>query len=253
MRRLLVVVPSLWLAACATAGAGGDDVGDDVVVPDADQNVPPDANNTVDPPDANNEPVPVTLSQTTNTTITTMNSLACGNANFTVENHFYRVFKLSDFGINTTFTATHVDFGVEDATTTTANQTLQVRLHTLSGATPTVAAMTLLYGQNVTVSAANNLSVVGVDLTAPGGVVVPVGSTLVLELFSAGHTVTGNYFYPGSNALPETGPSYVRAPQPAPNGCGAGSTPDLSEVTAYSVIDGAAQVSLVLSVSGTKP
>jgi hypothetical protein len=252
MRRLLVVGSSLCLAACATAGAP-DQTGDDVVVPDADTTVdPPDANQ-IDPPDANNTPQPVTLSQTTNTTITTMNSLACGNANYTVENHFYRVFKLSDFGITTSFHATHVDFGVEDATTTAGTQTLQVRLWTMTGATPLVANMTQLYGQNVNVPSTASGTVVGVDLTMAGGVLVPVGSTLVVELFSAGHSTTGNYFYPGSNALSETGPSYVRAPQPAPTGCGAGSTPDLTEITPYSAIDGAAQVSLVLSVSGTKP
>jgi hypothetical protein len=243
MRRLPQALVFLGLAACATASGTGDDiVADDAPEIDADPNSP-DARPPIDAADPiDSGPQMVTLSQSTAQTITALNTLACGNANSTLENHYYRVFKLSDFGINTAFTAEHVDFAVEDADTVAGSQTVQVRLHTLSGATPTVANMTLLYGQNVMVPDTATNTIVGVDLTST--VVVPAGSTLVLELFSAGSTQTGDYFYAGSNAAGESGPSYIRAP---PAGC------DLPEITPYSTIDGTGMVHLVMSVTGTKP
>ncbi len=244
MWRLSQALVFLGLAACATAGGGASDdvVGDAAPTIDADPSAP-DARppiDAADPIDA--APQAVTLSQSTAQTITALNTLACGNANSTLENHYYRVFKLSDFGISTAFTAERIDFAVEDASTVAGTQTVQVRLHTLSGTTPLVANMTLLYGQNVVVPDTATNTIVGVVLTSP--VVVPAGSTLVLELFSPGSTQTGDYFYAGSNAGGETGPSYIRAP---PAGC------DLAEVTPYSTIDGTGMVHLVMSVTGTTP
>jgi hypothetical protein len=243
MRRLLPACSLLLFAACATAGAGsGDDVivGDDTPTPDANPDPdPPDARPPA--PDAMVGPQNVTLSQATSTTLVTPNTLACSNtaSGYTLENHYYRVFKLSDFGIATTFTATRVDFGIEDAVAVTPPQTVTVRLHSMSGTTLTNASLTLLYGQNVSIPNQSNTSM-SVTLTSP--VVVPAGSTLVLELFAPAFAAAGNDFYPGSSTSGESGPSYIRA-----DDCG------VTEPTAYTTVDNTVTVDLVMSVSGTKP
>lgn len=244
MTRLSQALVFLGLAACATAGGGASDdvVGDDAPEIDADPSAP-DARppiDAADPIDAS--PMMVTLSQASSTMVVAGNTLVCSsNVNnvpeYTLQNHFYRVFKLSDFGITTTFTAERVDFAVESADTVANSQTVTVRLHTMTGTTLNNAALTLLYGQNVTV--ADGATTMAVTLTSP--VVVPAGSTLVLELFAPGFTTAGNFFYPGSNAASETGPSYIRG-----DDCG------IAEPVAYSTV-GPDPVSLILSVTGTKP
>ena len=245
MRRLSCVVLSLCLAACATAGGASSDdvVGDDAPEPDANPNDPPDAEPN-DPPDADTTPQMVTLSQATSPTVVAPNTLVCSsNLNnvpqYTLENHFYRVFRLSDFGISTTFTAQRVDFAVEDASTTAGSQTVTVRLHTMSGSTLTNASLTLLYGQNVLINDTASATI-PVTLTTP--VVVPAGSTLVLELFAPAHSTQGNFFYPGSNTSGESGPSYVRA-----DGC------SITEPSTYATVAPAEMVHLIMSVTGTKP
>lgn len=226
-------------------GTGDDIVGDDAPDIDANPNDPPDAEPNDPPPDAEpSEPQAVTLSQATSPTVMTANTLVCSsNVNnvpqYTLENHFYRVFRLSDFGISTTFTAQQVVFAVEDASTTTGSQTVTVRLHTMTGSTLTNASLTLLYGQNVLVND-TTLATIPVTLTTP--VVVPAGSTLVLELFAPAHSAQGNFFYPGSNTSGESGPSYVRA-----DGC------TIPEPSTYATVAPAETVHLIMSVSGTKP
>jgi hypothetical protein len=42
---------------------------------------------------------------------------------------------------------------------------------------------------------------------------VPAGSQLVVEIFIPDGVVAGNSFFIGSNAEPQTGPSYIRAPE----------------------------------------
>jgi len=252
MRRLSYVCGmlfSLGLTACATAASSSDDVvGDDAPVPDADPNAPDSAPQPIDAMTIDAAPQMVTLSQTTATTIVTPNTLACSsNLNdvpqYTLENHFYRVFRLSDFGVTGQFTARHIDFAIEDASTTAGSQTITLRLHTMTGTVPTVAAMTLLYGQNVLVNDATSTAM-GVDLTTP--VVVPAGSTLVAEIFAPAHSSMGNFFYPGSNTGGESGPGYVRAPGASPAGC------NINEPVTFASVGGTG-VHLILSVTGTKP
>lgn len=251
MTRLPFVCGFLLFAACASAGAGSgsdDVVGDDAPAPDADPGAPDSAPQPIDAMTIDAAPTMVTLSQTTATNIVTPNMLACSsNLNdvpqYTLENHYYRVFKLADFGISGTFTAKHIDFAIEQAETVAGSQTITLRLHTMTGTVPQVANMTLLYGQNVLINDTASMSM-GVDLTSP--VVVPAGSTLVAEIFAPAHTAANNFFYPGSNTGGETAPGYVRAPGASPAGCG------INEPVTFSSVGGAS-VHLLLSVTGTKP
>lgn len=51
-------------------------------------------------------------------------------------------------------------------------------------------------------------TILNVPITAD----VPAGSELVLEVFTPDGTAAGNLFFIGSNTAPETGPSYISAP-----------------------------------------
>jgi hypothetical protein len=207
----------LGFAACATAEPGGNGG------PDATGNV--DATSNVDAPggdiDAPTTPIDapagnidaalqtITLSQSSSTTIVagspSCNITATG---VTRENSYYRVFRLSDFGVVRPFTAQRVDFGVEDATAGVGtSQSVQVRLHTLNGAFIT-ANLVNVAGQNVTVN--NSTNVVLPVALAPQPVIQP-SDTLVAEVFVPDGMAAGNIFFIGSNASAETGPSYIRA------------------------------------------
>jgi hypothetical protein len=195
---------------------------------------------------------PRTLTQSTSQAITAQHTLTCNQfgsgVTATAENRFYRVFDLAQLGITSTFTATRVDFGIEDAAATAGSITLQVKLHTLAGAPGAASfpltSLTLLHGQNVTLTPLPQTSTISIaTLTAP--VVVPAGSRLVVELFAPDLTGSGNgnYFIPGSNAAGEIGPTYIQASACAitnPTQIAALLTPD-------------PRVHWVMSVQGTVP
>jgi hypothetical protein len=171
--------------------------------------------------------------------ITSLNSVACSDTTtgVTRENSYYRVFRLQDFGVTTTFTATRVDVGIEEAAAGIGTtQAIQVRLYTLAGAF-VLPNLTAIAGQTVTVQNASSLSVVQVPL-APVGV-APAGSTLVAEVFVPDGLAANNVFFVGSNAATETGPSYIRAPL-----CGATQPATFASLAQP-------QVHIVLTVTGT--
>lgn len=217
-----VALGALALGACATADPGGgngnvDAPGNDQV--DAPGGGDPDApgGNVDAPPTPIDAPAgnvdaaltTVTLQQMTSTTIVpgtpSCNVTATG---VTRENSYYRVFRLSDFGVTRPFTAQRVDFGVEEADAGVGtSQAVQVRLHRLTGALIT-ANLTNVAGQNVTVNDGASL-VVPVALS-PAPVLQP-SDTLVAEVFVPDGMAAGNIFFMGSNATAETGPSYIKA------------------------------------------
>ena len=95
------------------------------------------------------------------------------------------------------------------------------------------------------VSVPNNTNVTMMQAMFTPAVVVPAGSRLVVEIFAGDRMPlgAGNYFFPGSNALGETGASYIYSMV-----CG------VNDPTKYAVIttpDPA--VHLVMSVQGTVP
>jgi hypothetical protein len=233
-----IAVLVLALGACATAGGGGggdDDVGDDdgtltpdARSPDASEIVPIDA----EVPDAG--PTAVTLSQSTSTTVTPDNSTACGSAGSTSENSYYRVFPLSQLGVDGQFTATSVVFGIETSTA----HSVDVKLHTLSG-NMRLGGLTLLRTQAVSVPAVTAGTPQNLTVTLTTPVVVPAGSTLVVEVHSV--PPSGGRFFMGSNAAGETATGWTYAPP-----CG---DTDVITMTAA----GAPNMHIVLTVSGTTP
>ncbi len=252
--RTCLILCATLLGACASGTTAADDDDDTPGNTDAPGGNPDGPGPNIDGPsidgpsiDAPNIDAPIdapstqtiTLSQSSSNAITALNTVACYNATlgYTDENSFYRVFRLADHGVNTAFTATRVDFAIEEATANAGSQTVQVRVHTLNGAFVR-ANLTTIAGQTVTV-ANQSLTTMSVTLSPPG--IAPAGSTIVLELFSPNGTTVGHAFFPGSNAAAETGPSYIRAPG---TGCA------ITEPATYASISNP-QVHLVMSVTGT--
>jgi hypothetical protein len=103
------------------------------------------------------------------------------------------------------YNVTSVDFGVESANNT---QPVTVRLYTNAGAPFPGGTRTQIATTTVSVTAAQTGTVVNAPITAA----VPAGtSELVMELFTPDGQATGNLFFVGSNADPESGPSYLSA------------------------------------------
>lgn len=162
-----------------------------------------------------------TLSQTTNDTLAGGNSVACPAANGdpgTSENHFYRVFDLSTFGISTAFTVTGVSFQVEDCESVAGNgTTVNVHVGTYSGAT---GGSTLTAANLTEVSSATGVAVPEVDetgTTTPGATInvpmaatIPAGSKLYVEIESPDGD-NDHQFYIGTTTGGQSAPSYVSA------------------------------------------
>jgi hypothetical protein len=122
-----------------------------------------------------------------------------------------------------------------------------IKLHTLSqaptGDTFPLANLNQLATKDVTIP--NNTSLTTMQAMFSPTVVVPMGSRLVVEIFSGDKMSAGdgNSFFPGSNALGETGASYIYS-----------STCGINDPTKYAIIQTPdPQVHLVISVQGTVP
>lgn len=174
----------------------------------------------------------------TGTTITHSSSMnvasgtvACSpdSGTTTSGNQYLRTFTLADFGIDSAFQVSEVEFGIENLS---AAHPITVNLYTLDGAF-TYANMTLIGTVTQTLTA-QQLSLVSVPVTGS----VPAGGTLVVEI--APPDLSGvAAFFPGSNSLGQTAPSYL-----ASAGCG------IADPSTYASI-GYPNVHLVMSVSGT--
>ena len=111
------------------------------------------------------------------------------------------------------YNVTSVSFGIEQATGAGGTQPITVRLHTSSQPFPTGFPASLTQIATATVNVPDSAS--NTVLTVPIAATVPAGAQLVMELFTPDGTVAGNLFFVGSNADPESGPSYLSAA-----GCG---------------------------------
>ncbi|GAA1864456.1 S8 family serine peptidase [Myceligenerans crystallogenes] len=142
----------------------------------------------------------VVLGAATRTTITHSSSqeIAPGNSAACVEaaTQVLRTFTLDDFGIAGDFAVTNVSFGVEVAD---AGAEVTVNLYTLDGAL-LYENLELLGSAQATLEA-QELTLVDVPVTG----VAPAGSTLVVEVA----VQDGPFFFVGSNAEPETAPTYI--------------------------------------------
>lgn len=175
-----------------------------------------------------------TITQSSSQAITSVNSVSCNNGIGHTDNSYYRAFQLTSFGIGTTWNVMSVDIGIEEASSggggspsrgaasisggskgtskliapSGAGQPLTVKLYTSSMPFPTgfPGSLTLI-GMTSTSVADQALTIINVPVTGTA----PAGSQLVVEVFTPNGEAAGNLFFIGSNASPETGPSYLRA------------------------------------------
>jgi hypothetical protein len=177
-----------------------------------------------------------TITQSSSQAITSLNSVSCNNGTGHTENSYYRAFTLSSFGISGAWDIQSVDVGVELANAGgsapsvggktgfsksagsgskgvkapgATSQPITVKLYTSSMPFPTgfPGSLTQIGITNTTVADQSN-TIVNIPVTGTA----PAGSQLVVEVLTPDGTTAGNLFFIGSNASPETGPSYLRAP-----------------------------------------
>lgn len=199
-------------------------------------------------PDASGIDAPadeVTLSQTTSGVITDGNSFSCRDkiTGFSTINSYYRVFKLSDFGITTTLQVTKIAFGIQHAKGGGGSQRAQVQLGTY-GTEPD--PIMLDPGQIAIISSAD-VQIPdgdGLQMAAPITGSIDPASRLIAILNIPDGSATKSTFVIGSNAEGERGVGYSSAPD-----CG------YSDPTAMLVIgsdiNNVGEADVLLTVTGT--
>lgn len=187
----------------------------------------------------------VTITQNTNTaTVTTGGSVSCngGAPSFLhTDNFYYRAFTLSDFNPPLTdlqFMVQSVTIGVENANDAAgAGQPISIRIYDSSANPPLNATLgAALSTENITVSdQANSLLAVPL-VTQP--VLINAADILAVEVFTPSGQTAGHSFFIGSNALGQSGASYIKAPP-----CGLADIGNLAGI-------GFANMHIVMTVSG---
>ncbi|HEX5061040.1 MAG TPA: hypothetical protein VFV99_16850 [Kofleriaceae bacterium] len=258
MKGLLYLV--LLLGACATASredvvgerpdggppGGGGSGKDASVIPPVDAAPLPDA-----PPGQQQ----VTLEQTNNNTMAAGAAIACSSSIAgipvgTRDNSWYRVFKLSDYGITGAFTLQRITFYTDYAYAGSGtSQPASLKIGTYSG-TPDTDTLT-------TGSIANLMTVPIMipDADSSGGtpppvitdvtVNIPANSNLIVELALPDGYADGNFYYIGVSSGGEAHKGYIRA---TPSGCNMTMPKSLTSATGLNQPTN----SILLSVTGTK-
>lgn len=212
MRRKLLVL-AIGLTGCATAHkesiGGRPDSG--ITLGDAPNNTQIDApNNTmIDAPMGGGVQ---TLSQTTANNDTQV-GLACGASNtttsWTSRNSYYRVFPLSNYGINGTFHVTGIDFIVSAAA---KSPVLSIGIGTYNGTTGgnTLNSAGITLSQMTTFTPADTTTSVPQHVDIAGDIM----GNLVVEIDqgTAGTATTPYEFYIGANEAGESAPGYISSP-----------------------------------------
>jgi hypothetical protein len=267
MKRLLYL--TIALAGCATASfdaredaAGGGSGSVDERPDGGPMGMGKDA--TVTPP-VDAAPLPdappnmqqVTLSQTNDNTLAAGKAIACSSRDpifnlpvGTRDNSWYRVFKLSDYGINGAFQLQRVTFWTDYAyagTGTTQPATIKVGTYsgTLEADTLDTTKITSLATQAVTIPDADSANGADPPIDTNISATVPAGSNLIVEIALPDGYNDGNFFYLGVSAGGEAKKGYLRA---TPSGCNMTSPKSLVSATGLNRADNAA----LITVTGTK-
>lgn len=155
---------------------------------------------------------PPTITQSTSQAVVT-NSVACSDPGIgTLESHYWRAFNMNTFTGGQAYDITSVEFGIEQALSLFGtDQPLIVNLYVNHGpAFPGGDWQSNLLASSGEIRVPNQEDTIfNVPLTAT----VPAGALeLVMEVLSPDQTAEHNFFLIGSNTEPETGPSYLSAP-----------------------------------------
>lgn len=213
MRRLLLVL-AIGLTGCATAHkdsfSGRPDSG--ITIGDSNNNNPDSNTGGTDAMiDAPMQGGTQTLSQTTANNDTGA-GIACSGQNatstvfWTNRNSYYRVFQLSNYGINGTFHVTGIDFIISAAS---KSPTLNIGIGTYNGTTGgntinsagiTLTQMTTFAPPDTTTATPQHIAIAA-DIT--GNLVVEI------DQGTAGTASNALLFYMGANEAGESVPSYI--------------------------------------------
>ena len=148
---------------------------------------------------------PTSITESSTNTVTSGNSVSCNSGGFHTDNHYWRAFDLTGLGIGSDFHVCEVTIGVEAASSVAGTQPITVNLYTSNPAFP--AGVLTSIGTLATNVVDQSLSLVTFPVTGTA----PAGSQLVVEIFTPSGIADGNSFFIGSNADPETAPSYISA------------------------------------------
>jgi hypothetical protein len=177
---------------------------------------------------------PTQLTQTDDMTIAPQLSLACSDATGTKENSWYRMFPLTEMGVDRALTVHRVNFGVQTAI---GDQRVKVAIGTYPdsrGAVELDPAKIDMLGLTTIPVPEGPQQLLQANFPA---ITVPQGSNLIVEIRSEG-TTDGGFFYLGATQGSEMIPGYLRAPTcDVPN-------PVMTNALGYS------QTHLIIAVSG---
>jgi hypothetical protein len=167
---------------------------------------------------------PPTITQSTSQVIADQ-GVACSDPGIgTLENHYWRAFNMNEFTAGQAYNITSVEFGILQALSLFGtDQPLTVNLYTNHGEPfPGGDWQSNLLATSGEIRVPNQeFTLFNVPLTTT----VPAGTLeLVMEVLSPDQTAEHNFFIIGSNPEPETGPSYLSAPdcgnpEPVPTRC----------------------------------
>ena len=147
----------------------------------------------------------ITLTQSVDPVSVTDTGVACWNngSGEYRDNSFFRAYNLADFSVTDDFQISSVEYGQGSAD---EGKVITVNIYTASSDDLATATLTLVETASHTSSAADNLSVISVPISA----VIPANSTIAFEVFAGdGGTNTGETYFPGINAGGENDDSYI--------------------------------------------
>jgi hypothetical protein len=164
---------------------------------------------------------PVVLNQSSNTTLITPIQIGCQYAGgITAENSWWRAYNLAPLNLPAGIAIKSVRFGIEKITG--GPVPITARIYRMTSGTFPTGTRTLLGSQTQTFAAQvgtfqliNFTSAIAANPT----------DVIVVELYCPDQLATGRGFFIGSNAAPETGPSYISAVA-----CGIANPTDLADI-----------------------
>jgi len=146
---------------------------------------------------------PVTLTQSTAQTIAPFNSIACISGGIHTDNSYWRAFTISNAY---SLTVSAVEIGVETAQSSSGSQPITVTIYQNTGGSFPAGTRTQVGTTNFSVTNQSS-TIISVPITAS----LPAGSEMVVEIFIPNGIPVGNRFFIGSNAVGQSGPSYISA------------------------------------------
>lgn len=181
----------------------------------------------------------VTITQSTSTAVAA-GSVSCNTSGFHADSSYYRAFTLSAFNPPLTdlqFMVQQVTIGVELAQGTGGTQPITVNLYDSTANPPLNATLGPAISTQAFPVPDQALSLLAVPLTTQP-VLVNASDILAVEIFTPSGQPTVNKFFIGSNALGQSGPSFIKAVA-----CG------IAEITNLAAI-GFGNMHIVMQVSG---